>query len=162
MSQNEQPGLSRLTDPVTSQDAAEEVDVSRVERKIVARLKELADSSRIGETTSELVHSIHEQRVSISPRMRSLEDRGLLHDSGTKRRGIVWAHGPRPAGMARPPVKYKRRLRAKEISAVLDAAVKIRDYLEAKPQLTLEASVILNDHLNPALEAVGRPSGRTT
>ena len=157
MSQEPPAAHSRLLDPQTSHDAAEEVDVNRIEKKIITRLEALAGTDRVGETTIELVTSINEQRVSISPRMRELEDRGLVHESALRRRGIVWAAGPAPERQRTNKVPYRYYTR-RNIRKLIIAAEKIRDYLEAQPQLTLEESVILNDHLNPALEAVGRSS----
>lgn len=155
-----QLGLSRLLDPETSREAAALVNTKAMDRLILQRLKFLQSDPKRGESSYELVRSINKERVSISPRIRPLAEANLIHDSGLRRRGVVWAYGAAPAGKEMPKRFNFRALRKKDMLAVIEAAAKIRDYLEAKPQLTLEASMILNDALNPALEAVGRPSNK--
>jgi|ERR1051326_1847204 hypothetical protein len=158
--ENQPPAFSRTLDPETSREAAELVNTHAMDRLILGRLKHLKDDPHRGESSYEMVRSLNKERVSISPRIRPLAEANLIHDTGLRRRGIVWAYGPAPAGKEQPKRFNFRALRKKDMLALIEAAAKIRDYLEAKPQLTLEASVILNDHLNPALAAVGRPSKR--
>jgi hypothetical protein len=156
MNDDRQPALSRLLDPETSREAAAVVDVNAGEQAILASLRTQGPA-----TALELAHRLQTPQVSVSPRMRPMADRNLVHDNGERRQGIVWAAGPAPTtgGPAKVPYRYYTR---RNVRKLVIAAVKIRDYLEAKPQLTLEESVILNDALNPALAAVGQPSERET
>ena len=73
--------LSRNSDPMTSDLAAETVQVERVEGVIVTHLR----SWPAGLTCIELAHSTGLARDSISPRMVKLEEKGLIYRDGTRR-----------------------------------------------------------------------------
>lgn len=73
--------LSRNSDPVTSDLAAEQVHVEHVEGVIVRHLKFWP----AGLTCIELAGSTGLPRDSISPRMVKLEQKGLIYRDGTRR-----------------------------------------------------------------------------
>ena len=73
--------LSRNSDPITSDLAAEQVHVEHVEGVIVRHLKFWP----AGLTTQELAGSTGLPRDSISPKMKPLELKGLVYRDGTRR-----------------------------------------------------------------------------
>ena len=73
--------LSRNSDPITSDLAAETVHVERTEGIILLHLRNWP----AGLTCIELAHSTGLARDSISPRMVKLEDKGLIERDGTRR-----------------------------------------------------------------------------
>src|SRR5690242_1405468 len=131
--ENQPPAFSRALDPETSREAAELVNTHAMDRLILGRLKHLKDDPHRGESSYEMVRSLNKERVSISPRIRPLADANLIHDSGLRRRGIVWAYGPAPAGKEaanKVPYRYYTR---RNIRKLIIATEKIRDHLEAQP-----------------------------
>ena len=72
--------LSRNSDPITSDEAAETVHVEHLEGQIVKMLKYWP----AGMTTQELASSMDTARDSISPRMKRLEVKGLVVRDGTR------------------------------------------------------------------------------
>ena len=91
--------LSRNSDPITSDLAAELVHVEHVEGVIVRHLRFWP----AGLTCIELSHSTGLPRDSISPRMVKLEEKHLVYRDGTRRvRGArsattVWKATTQPA-----------------------------------------------------------------
>jgi predicted ArsR family transcriptional regulator len=84
-------GLARNTDPDTSWDAAETVDVTRLEELVVQALTK----NPTGLTTEELSSRMRLSLVTVSPRMRPLEKKGKVVRSGKRpnrsgREAIVW------------------------------------------------------------------------
>ena len=73
--------LSRNSDPISSDRAAETVHVERTEGEIVAMLRYCPT----GLTCLELAAALSMARDSISPRMKPLETKGLVYRDGTRR-----------------------------------------------------------------------------
>jgi predicted transcriptional regulator len=84
--------LARHTDPSTSHDAAESVNVTALEQIVLNALKQHHE----GATTEQLSDWLALSLVTISPRIRPLVRKGLVIDSGFKRcnasgrKSIVW------------------------------------------------------------------------
>ena len=80
-------GRARRTDPDTSHIAALTVDATRLEGLVLEALREYSD----GRTVKEISTILHIDKWSISPRMKPLEEKGLIQRT-TERRGrsIVW------------------------------------------------------------------------
>lgn len=85
-------GRARRKDPDTSKKAAGAVRVADLEACVLRALR----VSHAGMTTHELASLLKMDLVSVSPRMRPLAEKGLVRDSGDRRRGesgrasIVW------------------------------------------------------------------------
>ena len=85
--------LARNTDPSTSHAAAQAVDADSISGKV---LEALRTAARAGLTSEELAERLGMSRVTVSPRLRPLCERGLACDSGERRGGlsghksIVW------------------------------------------------------------------------
>lgn len=87
--------LARSTDPTTSHQAAFEFDpaVTKIEQRILGELRSLG---RGGMTTHALAAVLDLGLVTVSPRMKPLEGKGLVRKSGryaespSGRRRIVW------------------------------------------------------------------------
>lgn len=77
--------LARHTDPETSHDAADSVPATKLEAKILAVLKGIA---RPGATTEELAQLTQLSLVTVSPRMKPMQRKHLVVDSGFRRRGL--------------------------------------------------------------------------
>lgn len=71
---------ARRTDPDTSRDAAKSINVTGLEQLV---LEALADRPM---TSYELAEHLHLSLVTVSPRLRPLCDKGLVEDSGERRR----------------------------------------------------------------------------
>ncbi|MFL6229319.1 MAG: helix-turn-helix domain-containing protein [Pyrinomonadaceae bacterium] len=85
------PGGARRSDPDTSRAAARSVDTQRVEQVVLDALK-LAPA---GLTTEELVDRTGLSLVTVSPRMKPLERKGLVRRGAKRanssgRSAIVW------------------------------------------------------------------------
>lgn len=86
---------ARSTDPTTASDAAETVSVAKAEMLVLERLRSKRLLER-GATSDEMAKMTGIDRVTVSPRFRPLERKGLICDSGERRRGqsgrysIVW------------------------------------------------------------------------
>lgn len=84
-------GRARRRDPDTAKKAAAKVPVADLEARVLKALRLLK-----GATTHELAWLLKVDLVSVSPRMRPLAEKGLVQDSGERRRGesgrasIVW------------------------------------------------------------------------
>lgn len=85
-------GRARRRDPDTAKKAAASVPVADLEARVLRALR----LSKAGMTTHELAWLLKVDLVSVSPRMRPLAEKGLVQDSGERRRGdsgrssIVW------------------------------------------------------------------------
>lgn len=91
----ESPAYARITDLVSSKEAAEEMRKSkanRLEQLVILALKE----SPFGLTNHELVDRTGVNWATITPRVRPLVNKGMVVDSGERRAGasgvrcIVW------------------------------------------------------------------------
>ena len=82
LSFTDQPALARALDPETSRQAAQSVDVERLQSEI---LYFLAARNNLGATASELAQLIGVPRDSISPRLKPLESLGRIARSGTRK-----------------------------------------------------------------------------
>jgi len=83
--------MARRTDPDTSHIAAVTVDANRLEGFVLSILGQYPD----GLTTREISTLLHSDMVSISPRMKPLEKKGLVERTAERRglsgrRSIVW------------------------------------------------------------------------
>lgn len=91
---------ARNSDPITSDEAAEQLDAQRLEALEATVVRHLLFWPQ-GLTCIELSHSTGIPRDSISPRMVKLEAKGQVYRDGTRRvRGarsatIVWKAGVR-------------------------------------------------------------------
>ena len=84
--------MARRTDPDTSHIAAVTVDTNRLEGYVLSILGQYSlPHNPDGLTVREISTLLHIDMVSISPRMKPLEKKGLVERT-TKRRGrsIVW------------------------------------------------------------------------
>lgn len=85
-------GRARRRDPDTAKKAAASVPVADLEARVLRALR----LSKAGMTTHELAWLLKVDLVSVSPRLRPLAEKGLVQDSGERRRGdsgrssIVW------------------------------------------------------------------------
>ena len=103
-------GAHRKDDPDTSKEAAQ-LDVSKLEGRVyeLLRFKHL--------TTEELAFSLNKPLQSITPRIAPLRRKGMIYDTGIRKRGeagrprIVWAAATE---IVPEPVKSKK-LEEKEI-----------------------------------------------
>lgn len=83
----------RVSDPPTSKSAAKGMRVAQVEHVVLRALRDMAAR---GATTEELASATALAVVTVSPRMRPLERKGLVRDSGVRRANasghsaIVW------------------------------------------------------------------------
>lgn len=156
---NEQRALSRIGDPETSHQAAQEVDASRLETLV---LLELDKKGNYGATTFELSQNLAVERVSISPRMRPLANRGEVRDSGHRRRallntgregppGIVWVRGNGQLPLAEEQVKVSRAITL----ALVKACRRTLRVLKRKEALSLEEIQLRDDYILPALKRAG-------
>lgn len=93
-----EPGAARHTDPDTSHEAAASVNATKLEAKVLVSLGAAKD----GLTSSESAGVLNIPVWSISPRFKPLASKGLIHDTGMRRKGpsgrkrIVWKIGPGP------------------------------------------------------------------
>jgi predicted ArsR family transcriptional regulator len=85
--------MYRRTDPCTSIEAAASLNVPHLEAVIFSWLCGRASS---GGTSEEIAEALQLPRVTVSPRMKPLERKGLVHASSQRRLGqsgrnqIVW------------------------------------------------------------------------
>ncbi len=80
--------LARSSDPDTSKDAAARVNVSKRERQVLDALKSLGDKA----TTREIADRSGVELLTVSPRLKPLEAKGLVRRTEARRDGaIVWA-----------------------------------------------------------------------
>jgi predicted ArsR family transcriptional regulator len=77
--------VARATDPSTSYEAAASIDVTRLEGVILDMLKRY---SAPGATTFELAEALGIEVISVSPRMKPLQEKGLVRDTGFRARGV--------------------------------------------------------------------------
>lgn len=78
---------ARRSDPETSHEAAGRIDAKSIEQRIVSYLADHQD----GGTTNELAGWLGLPLVSVSPRMKPLEEKGRVKRSVRRRnRSIVW------------------------------------------------------------------------
>ncbi len=75
------PALSRQSDPTTSQEAAQAVNVTYLEGRVLAGIKALPE----GATQDTLVASLKLPSNSITPRFKPLLAKGLIYVSGTRK-----------------------------------------------------------------------------
>ena len=90
---------ARHTDPDTAHLSAAKVKTRRIDAAIL----ELLCDHYEGLTSRELTALSGLERVSVSPRLARLADKGLVHDSGERRvspethhSSIIWQKGARP------------------------------------------------------------------
>jgi len=76
---------ARTTDPRTSHDAAREIDTLSIEGRVVASLR--LDGPA---TSHELAARLGLSLVTVSPRLRPLEELGLVRREGVRERRTVW------------------------------------------------------------------------
>jgi predicted transcriptional regulator len=92
MTQADLFAFARASDPYTSHEAAAEVPVTRLEAIVLEAIR----ASAIGRTIDELVDATGLDKVSISPRLRPLCNKGCIVESTHTRPGrsgkqqIVW------------------------------------------------------------------------
>jgi len=72
---------ARNTDPETSWEAAESVDVGRLEGMVLSVLRQYPD----GLTGKQVAHILNMQTDTIRPRFRPLANKGLIYDCGERR-----------------------------------------------------------------------------
>ena len=87
-------GLARHTDPETSHEAAESLDVSKLEQLVVDYLLEHGDN-----IVEKVCAGLGRRWQSISPRFRPLCNKGRIYEAGfaiasSGRRVIVWSANP--------------------------------------------------------------------
>lgn len=117
-------GAHRKDDPDTSKEAAQ-LDVSKLEARVyeLLRFKPL--------TAEELAFSLNKSLQSITPRIAPLRRKGLIYDSGIRKRGesgrlrIAWAAA---AEIIPQPVKTKKL----EESEILQIARRHTKYMTGK------------------------------
>jgi hypothetical protein len=86
-------GAARRSDPDTSKAAAKSTNASRLEGIV---LKYLRSIKPFGATSREISEKVHIDFVSICPRLRPMERKGLVKDSGRRadnpsgKKAIVW------------------------------------------------------------------------
>lgn len=85
--------VARSTDPRTSHDAAGKVDATALERIVLDTLRQYPG----GLTSHEINELTKCGLVSISPRMKPLETRGLIERRGRRDGRTVWRLTPPPA-----------------------------------------------------------------
>ena len=89
---------ARSTDPITAQMAARSAESNRAlnEEKVL----EILRSCRHGLTARELSEFLEMDYVTVSPLLRPMARRGLIHEAGMKendatgKKALVWKHGP--------------------------------------------------------------------
>jgi hypothetical protein len=92
---DEEHGRARHTDPDTSHEAAEQVDVTRAESLVADAIRR---SGRHGLIAADLPRLTGLPLNSATPRTRPLMEKGIIYDSGERRvapsgrRQIVWKH----------------------------------------------------------------------
>jgi DNA-binding MarR family transcriptional regulator len=84
-------GAARYTDPATSHEAAASISATQLESLVLAEL-----SRRGPGTTEQLAARMEMSLVTVSPRMKPLESKGLIVRAGravnqSGRTAIVWA-----------------------------------------------------------------------
>ena len=89
-------GLARSSDPETSHEAAEEVKVGPLQIAVLRTLRASELHDPPGLTMNQVVEIADRPNESITPRFRPLAAKGLIYDTGEKRRNrsgknaIVW------------------------------------------------------------------------
>lgn len=90
--------LARTTDPITSHDAAARTTpkLNGLEQRVLDVLRTAAKVDPLkGLTSAEISHETGIARVSISPRLKPLEDKDFVKRSEHRRNGgIVWEAVP--------------------------------------------------------------------
>lgn len=82
---------ARTSDPISSDEAAETVPVTKLEAVCLSAIR----ASLLGLTSEELAMMTKLSLVTVSPRLRPLEQKGLIMKRGTSRnrsgrQAIVW------------------------------------------------------------------------
>jgi hypothetical protein len=72
---------ARNTDPIPSDEAAELVDVSALEEVCLRHIRAVEP---LGLTSKQLAHSTGLSLVTVSPRLKPLEDKGKLYRAGKR------------------------------------------------------------------------------
>lgn len=73
------PALARSSDPITSHDAARHVDTNALEHLVLAELRNGPG------TTEDLARRLNRSLVTVSPRLKPLEAKGLVRRAGRAR-----------------------------------------------------------------------------
>lgn len=81
-------GAYRYNDPDTSVEAAVSVDATRLEAIVLEAIRSCREK---GATSSELVALTHMDWPTVTPRCRPLVRKGLIYDSGERRKGL-WSN----------------------------------------------------------------------
>lgn len=81
-----EPARTRHTDPATSVRAAASVSTGNLERRVL-RVLRVAQQPK---TSHEIASILGEHLVSVSPRMKPLEERGLVVREGKNGRRTLW------------------------------------------------------------------------
>lgn len=103
---------ARFSDPSTSSEAADSVSVAKAEMVVLTQL--LKRPVR-GATSDEMADITGIARVTVSPRFRPLERKGLIEDSGERRKGnsgrtsIVWRPTSRAVEMYATTQRKRRK-----------------------------------------------------
>lgn len=93
---------ARASDPSTSHEAAALVEANRLERVVLDYLRVYGPM-----TMYELAGLSKVEIQTITPRFHPLQEKGLIHDTGQKKknpsgkRAIIWSLGPDPLGPLR-------------------------------------------------------------
>ena len=88
-------GRARARDPETAKAAARGADAHTLSGQVV-RLLEQEPAAAGGLTSEELAERLGRDRLSVSPRLKPLVEKGLVRDSGRRRgtrlgrKAIVW------------------------------------------------------------------------
>ena len=130
-------GAHRKDDPDTSKEAAQ-LDVSKLEGRVyeLLRFKPL--------TTEELAFSLNKPLQSITPRIAPLRRKGMIYDTGIRKRGeagrprIVWAAATK---IVPEPVKSKK-LEEKEI---LQIASRHTKYMTGKTAWAMDVVSLIRE-----------------
>jgi hypothetical protein len=115
----------RNTDPITSKLADLSVNKEELEQQILAALADGPLTSR------EIAQKLNREYVSVSPQLRPLARKGLVHEAGLKHNdtgklAVSWALGGTPGGMGKvstgpqpKPFKFKKYSGFNELFALL-------------------------------------------
>lgn len=141
--------LARDTDPGTSHAAATAIDADGIAGKV---LEALVSSGPRGATSEEIADRLGMPRVTVSPRLKPLCDRGLACDSGQRRDGrsghssIVWLaarFAPELATLARSEAIRQTTAQLKQDRAdLLDSVLSLLECLDWSPSDPSRQSVV--------------------
>jgi predicted transcriptional regulator len=93
-------GAARASDPSTSHEAAESLDVGRLQGVVLGTLAK----ARTGLTTHEIARECGIGYQTITPRMKGLCSKGLVFDTGLRR---LWEGGPGSPATTRKSIVWQ-------------------------------------------------------